>query len=158
MLWPHCAVCGLIPPQASVWLQIDELQTGELHTGVGGWMMVELMFLPIIARATHVQRETVVALPFFIVRLLCITSTHTESLMFPDWDIVTLYTHIINRSALTASNSRVRNLYTSHSASAFAVSISVTAVRWGFVGRPENLMEFWRCFVLYKFPLLSSWN
>jgi len=35
-------------------------------------MMVELMFLPIMARATHVQRESAVALPMFMVRLLYI--------------------------------------------------------------------------------------
>ena len=31
--------------------------SGELHTGLDGLMIVELMFLPIMARATHVQRE-----------------------------------------------------------------------------------------------------
>jgi len=50
-------------------------------------MMGELMFLPIMARATHVQRErereSAVALPVFIVRL-CITSTQGASLMFRD--------------------------------------------------------------------------
>ena len=34
-----------------------ELQTGELRTRLDGWLMVELMFLPIMARATHVQGE-----------------------------------------------------------------------------------------------------
>jgi hypothetical protein len=31
---------GLTPPQASVLLQVVQLHTLELHTGVGGWMVV----------------------------------------------------------------------------------------------------------------------
>ena len=54
--------------------------------------MVELMFLPIMARVTHMQKErkrdrerlSAVVLPGFIIRLLSITSTHWPSLMFPD--------------------------------------------------------------------------
>jgi len=43
-------------------------------------------------------------------------------------------------------------MYTGHSASPSAVSISGTAVKRGFVERPENLLEFGRYFVLSKFP------
>jgi len=53
-------------------------------------MVIEMMFLPIMERATNVQRDSAVALPVFIVRLLYITSTHRASLMFPDREIVTL--------------------------------------------------------------------
>ena len=33
---------------------------------------------------TCAEKESAVASPVFIVRLLCVTSTHRESLMFPD--------------------------------------------------------------------------
>ena len=52
--------------------------------------MVELILLPIMARAALVQRErerereSAVDVPVFIVRLLCITDTHTASLVFTD--------------------------------------------------------------------------
>jgi hypothetical protein len=49
----------LTSPQICGCLQIVQLQTYELHTRVGGWMLVELMFLPIVARATHVQKKRV---------------------------------------------------------------------------------------------------
>ena len=63
-----------------------ELQTGEIHTGVDGWMVVELMYLSIMAEAKYMQgeRESAVAFPMYIVMLLYITSTHRASLMFPD--------------------------------------------------------------------------
>ena len=40
------------------------------------------------------ERESAVASPMFIVRLLCITSTHRARVMFPDSDIVTLSNYI----------------------------------------------------------------
>jgi len=46
--------------------------------------------------------------------------------------------------------------YRDHSASPSAVCISGTAVTRGFVGWPENVFEFGRYFVLYKFPFLAS--
>jgi hypothetical protein len=39
-------------------------------------------------RYTCAQKESAVALPVFIVRLLCLTCTKRSSLMFPDQDIV----------------------------------------------------------------------
>jgi hypothetical protein len=54
-------------------------------------MVVELMFLSIMASATHVHRKRVrLPLPVFIVRLLCITCIQTASLRIPDLNIVTL--------------------------------------------------------------------
>jgi len=49
-------------------------------------MVVELMYLSIMAEAKYMQgeRESAVAFPMYIVMLLYITSTHRASLMFPD--------------------------------------------------------------------------
>ena len=57
---------------------------------MGGLMMLELMFLPHGESYKCAEDESAFALPVFIVRLLFITSTDTASVMFPDWDIVTL--------------------------------------------------------------------
>jgi len=77
VLWPHCSVCGLTLPRASVWLQIVELHTWELHTGVGGWMMFEVLFLSIMPRATHVQRMRV-QLPCLFYRQVVVCNIRTQ--------------------------------------------------------------------------------
>jgi hypothetical protein len=135
----------LTAPQASVWLQIVELQPWELHTRVGGWMMAELMFLPIVARATLVQKKECFCLTCVYSQVvLCNIHTHSKP-------AVSGLTHCnpLDLPYLPVDTDSFQ-LCGSERTPVTACSISGTAVTWGFVGRPENVLEFGWCFVLYK--------